>query len=89
MLDSDEAEILPLIHSAAERPLRVYHDWGRYDGHATREHWDMRATNARLNQLLRKKGYQPVGGLAPDGNGWASWRNRTDRLFEALFPPRS
>ena len=88
MLDTDETEIFPLIRSAAERPLRVYHDWGRYDAHATREHWDMRTTNARLNELLRKKGYQPAGGVAPDGTGWGSWRNRTDRLFEALFPPR-
>ena len=88
MLDTDEAEIFPLVRSAADRPLRVYHDWGRYDAHATREHWDMRATNARLNALLRKKGYAPAGGEAPDGTGWGSWRNRTDRLFEALFPPR-
>jgi enterochelin esterase family protein len=88
MLDSDEAAIFPLVTSAAERPLRVYHDWGRYDGHGTREHWDMRITNARLGDLLRRKGYQAAGGPAPDGSGWASWRNRTDRLFAALFPPR-
>ena len=27
------------------------------------------------------------GGEAKDGDGWASWRNRTDQLFAALFPP--
>jgi hypothetical protein len=48
----------------------------------------MRITNARLGDLLRRKGYQAAGGPAPDGSGWASWRNRTDRLFAALFPPR-
>lgn len=88
MLDSDEAELYQLFRRAADRPLRVYHDWGRYDAHATRENWDMRTTNARLNRMLRDKGYQPAGGEAPDGTGWASWRNRTDRLFAALFPPR-
>jgi enterochelin esterase-like enzyme/outer membrane protein assembly factor BamB len=89
MLDSDEAEIFPLVRRATERPLRVYHDWGRYDAHATREHWDMRATNARLSRLLAGKGYRPAGGEAPDGTGWGSWRNRTDRLFEALLPTGS
>ena len=88
MLDTDEAELYTLFRRAADRPLRVYHDWGRYDAHATREHWDMRITNARLNARLREKGYQPAGGEAPDGVGWGSWRNRTDRLFAVLFPPR-
>lgn len=88
MLDTDEAAIFPLLRPAAERPLRVYHDWGRYDAHATRERWDMRVTNTRLSALLRDKGHRPVGGEAPDGTGWASWRNRTDRLFATLFPPR-
>ena len=88
MLDSDEAAIFPLVRSAHQRPLRVYHDWGRYDLHGTRERWDMRVTNTRLSALLRDKGHRPVGGEAPDGTGWASWRNRTDRLFATLFPPR-
>ncbi len=87
MLDTDEVELYLLLRRAADRPLRVYQDWGRYDAHATREHWDMRITNARVNARLREKGYQPAGGEAPDGVGWGSWRNRTDRLFEALFPP--
>ena len=44
---------------------------------------------ARFNEYLRSKGYQPAGGEAKDGDGWASWRNRTDQLFTALFPPPS
>jgi enterochelin esterase family protein len=88
MLDSDEAKLLPHLRPAAERPLRVYHDWTKYDAHATREAWDMRVTNARFDQTLRRLGHQPRGGEAPDGSGWASWRNRTDRLLETLFPAR-
>jgi enterochelin esterase-like enzyme/outer membrane protein assembly factor BamB len=88
MLDSDEAKLLPHLRPAAQRPLRVYHDWTKYDAHATREAWDMRVTNARFDQTLRRLGHQPRGGEAPDGSGWASWRNRTDRLFETLFPAR-
>jgi hypothetical protein len=46
----------------------------------------MRVTNVRFAAFLRERGYRPAGGEAPDGGSWAGWRNRTDRLFEALFP---
>ena len=87
LLDSDEAEI---SRRAANRrgaadarlpglgPLRPT-DHARRLEHARGE--------PRFNEVLRGKGYLPAGGEAPDGIGWASWRNRTDRLFEALFPP--
>jgi enterochelin esterase-like enzyme/outer membrane protein assembly factor BamB len=88
MLDTDEDDLNPRVRTAAERPLRVYHDWGLYGHRATREAADMRLTNRRFNGLLRAKGYAPAGGEAKDGFGWASWRNRTDRLFAALLPPR-
>lgn len=87
-LDTHVADLKPHVRTAAERPLRVYHDWGRYEAFATREAWNMRVTNVRFNEYLREKGHRPVGGEAPDGTGWASWRNRTDQLFEALFPAR-
>jgi enterochelin esterase-like enzyme len=87
ILDTPEAMILPRVRTAAEQPLRVYHDWGRYEARSTRENADMRVSNARINAYLRERGYQPVGGEAADGTAWASWRNRTDRLFETLFPP--
>jgi enterochelin esterase-like enzyme/outer membrane protein assembly factor BamB len=87
ILDTPEAMIRPTIRTAAEQPLRVYHDWGRYEVRSTRENADMRVSNARINAYLRERGYQPVGGEAADGTAWASWRNRTDRLFETLFPP--
>ncbi len=65
----------------------MYLDWGRYDHHATREAWDMGGANARFAAFLRERGYKPAGGEAPEGAGWAGWRNRTDRVFETLFPP--
>jgi enterochelin esterase family protein len=83
LLDMIEEMLRPLVRSASERPLRVYHDWGRYGLASTREARDLRAANRRFNA----KGYQPAGGEAKDGDGWASWRNRTDQLFAALFPP--
>jgi hypothetical protein len=46
----------------------------------------MTETNRRFAAFLRERGYRPAGGEASDGAGWASWRNRTDRVFEAMFP---
>jgi enterochelin esterase family protein len=86
MLSSDETKLQKEVRTAAERPLRVYQDWGRYDLRGTREAWDMAEANRRFASFLGERGYQPLGGQANDGFGWASWRNRTDRVFEALFP---
>ena len=87
LLDVIEMAVKPQVRPASERPLRVYHDWGLYGHASTREARDLRAANRRFNEYLRSKGYEPAGGEARDGDGWASWRNRTDRLFAALFPP--
>jgi enterochelin esterase-like enzyme/outer membrane protein assembly factor BamB len=87
LLDVIETALKARVRPASERPLRVYHDWGLYGHASTREARDLRAANRRFNEYLRSKGYQPAGGEAKDGDGWASWRNRTDQLFAALFPP--
>jgi hypothetical protein len=47
----------------------------------------MGTTNARFAAFLRERGYKPAGGRVPEGSGWAGWRNRTDRVFGALFAP--
>ncbi|MBA3886985.1 MAG: hypothetical protein H0X67_14830 [Acidobacteria bacterium] len=86
MLDTDTLALEPLVRTAAETPLRVYHDWGFYGHASTREAVDLRETNRRFHEHLRTKGFEPSGGEAQDGLGWASWRNRTDQLFAALFP---
>jgi enterochelin esterase-like enzyme len=75
-----------LTPTAAEAPLRVYLDWGRYDRRGAREPWDLGTANAQLAAFLRERGYEPAGGQAPDASGWAAWRNRTDRVFGTLFP---
>jgi enterochelin esterase-like enzyme/outer membrane protein assembly factor BamB len=87
LLDSPAEFIRSQVRDPGEAPMRVYHDWGRYGHQITREGFDNLEANRRFNQFLREKGYRPVGGEALDGFGWASWRNRTDRLFETLFPP--
>jgi enterochelin esterase-like enzyme/outer membrane protein assembly factor BamB len=86
LLDTPDAMIRSRVPSAAEWPMRIYLDWGRYGHQITREAADLRAANRRFSEFLRERGYRAAGGEAPDGFGWASWRNRTDRLFAALFP---
>jgi hypothetical protein len=39
-----------------------------------------------LAEMLRTNGYVVAGGEILDSFGWGGWRNRTDRLLEALFP---
>ena len=86
LIDSPDQIIRSSVRGAAESPMRVYHDWGRYGHQIAREGSDILAANRRFHEFLREKGYRPAGGEALDGFGWASWRNRTDRLFETLFP---
>ena len=88
MLDTDDELLRKQVPTAAAAPLSVYLDWGRYDRRATREAWDMGAANARFAAFLRERGYRPAGGEVHEGSGWAGWRNRTDRVFGTLFPPR-
>jgi enterochelin esterase-like enzyme/outer membrane protein assembly factor BamB len=86
MLDTDQDLLEKQVRTAAQVPLRLYLDWGRYDRRGTREGWDMRRANQRFDAFLRERGYRPAGGEVPEGAGWAGWRNRNDRVFEALFP---
>jgi enterochelin esterase-like enzyme/outer membrane protein assembly factor BamB len=88
MLDTDEDLLKKQVKSAAEAPLRLYLDWGRYDRRGTREAWDMRLANSRFAAFLRERGYHPAGGEVPEGAGWGGWRNRTDRVFGAFFPAK-
>ena len=76
----------PMLRTAEEQPLDVYLDWGKYDMRSPDEKWDMGQGNRSFAALLKEKGYAPVGGEANDGTGWSSWSNRTDQVFEALFP---
>lgn len=86
MLDFQDAALKKLVKTARDQPLRIYHDWGLYDTRGTREGWDNVRLNRTLHAFLKERGYAPAGGETHEGYGWFSWRNRTDRLFEALLP---
>ncbi len=80
-----------LIATAGDLPLDIYLEWGKYDLRNPHENWDLGKTNVELGDLLKQRGYTFTGGEVHDGTGWSSWRNRTDKLFQTLFPlkPRS
>ena len=81
--DQGQALMAPAL---AQKPLRIYLDWGKYDLRSPIEGNNLRQSTAAFAQLLQTRGYPFAGGMVHDGAGWASWKNRTDRVFEALFP---
>ena len=86
-LDTDWDALTPLLVQASERPLRIYIDWGAYGIQNPQEAWDLRDDSRRRWKTLEDLGYAPVGGEAPDGAGWAAWRNRADVMLKAILAP--
>lgn len=82
-----EANDAALVFEASSQwPMKIYLDWGKYDLRSPMEGNDLGKSTASFARLLHAKGYAFTGGEVNDGAGWASWRNRTDEVFEALFP---
>jgi hypothetical protein len=75
--------------TAAERPLRVYHDWGFYGHASTREAADLRETNRRFFAYLRTKGFEPVGGEAQDASAGRAGAIARIGCSRRSFRPRS
>ncbi|MCG8608700.1 hypothetical protein MJD09_27400, partial [bacterium] len=88
LLEFAANQLTPFIKTVAEQPLDVYVDWTKYDNRCTYEGWDFGRFSREFSQLLRERGYKPAGGEANEGFGWAFFRNRTDRIFEHLFPAK-
>jgi enterochelin esterase-like enzyme len=86
IFDSMSAAIDSLAKPASELPLDIYMDWGTYDLRNPQEAWDLARSNRELAKKLRDRGYALKGGEVHDGTGWSSWRNRSDVVFEAMFP---
>lgn len=88
-LDSDWEALEPGLRTAAKRPLRLYMDWGTYSMRNPQEGWDLRTDSERYWRELERLGFSPSGGEAPDGDGWAGWRNRADVMLRTLVVGRS
>ena len=86
LLTQIEGMLYPLIEGLGEDRPEVYMDWGKYDMRNPHENWDIAAANRKMAQAFRDQGVEIAGGEVHDGIGWSSWRNRTDQVFEALFP---
>jgi outer membrane protein assembly factor BamB len=72
--------------TAATTPMRIYFEWGRWDLVSPHEQMNFRASSRWAWDALLERGYAPVGGEVWDSTDFASWRNRTGLLLEALFP---
>jgi hypothetical protein len=71
---------------ASSVPLRIYLEWGRWDLWSPHEEFSFRESSREVWDLLRGRGWEPMGGEVWDSSDFASWANRTDVLLESLFP---
>ncbi|MCB9851718.1 MAG: PQQ-binding-like beta-propeller repeat protein [Phycisphaerales bacterium] len=88
MFGSMAAGLDPLMGKAAESPVDYYIEWSKYDYRNPHENWDLGNAAKEFAAKLEAKGYKVNGGEVHDGTDWPSWRNRYDRLFQALFPKK-
>jgi outer membrane protein assembly factor BamB/enterochelin esterase-like enzyme len=86
LLTSAERELRAVASDSQKQPLQIYLDWGKYDMRSPFEGWSMIQSNRNFAQFLQERGYVLAGGEVNDGFGWASWRNRTDKILETFFP---
>ncbi|MFQ5669099.1 MAG: PQQ-binding-like beta-propeller repeat protein [Acidobacteriota bacterium] len=83
-----EDALLHLIRAGRGKDIQFYLDWNRYERHSAESGRDLRQDSLKLAEALKAGGYCWAGGEALDAYGWGSWRARTDRILEVLFPPR-
>lgn len=86
MFSQLEAMAQQMIAGVGEATPQIYLEWGKYDYRNPHEGWDMAEVGRSLVTQLTAQGIEPMGGEVHDSTDWPSWRNRTDRIFEALFP---
>jgi enterochelin esterase-like enzyme/outer membrane protein assembly factor BamB len=82
-------ELEGLIDAGKGPDVRFYLDWNRYDVKSVDRGYDFADDSRKLAELLEQGGYEMQGGEVADSSGWGGWRNRTDRVLQALFPSGS
>lgn len=85
-VESMMGEVEEALAKAEKGGPRIYLEWGRWDLRSPHEEMDMKASAEWLDRHLRSKGLAVLGGEVFDSTDFASWRNRTDVVLEALFP---
>ncbi len=86
MNDSRRIPLEALITDPDSQPLDIYIEWGIHDAQSPQENWDARVRSRGLFDFLLQRGYEVEGGVVHDGTGWSSYKNRTDLVYQALFP---
>lgn len=86
IFDSMMPGIQQVISSNVSNPPTIYMDWGKYDLRNPHEAWDLSKTARKFAAFLSDSGVSYEGGEVNDGTGWASWKTRTDRWLQHLFP---
>ena len=81
-----EKALQSVIVNPDDRPVRIYLDWGMYDGRSMSDGWDIRRENRKLYSLLQERGFRPAGGETRESYGWPSWRNRAAQWLSMMFP---
>lgn len=80
-------ELKDLVRTGPKLAVRFYLDWGTYDERVSDiGHTNRIRSNRAFAKLLKDRGYVLTTVEANDGFGWASWRNRTNRILETFFP---
>ena len=80
-------ELRNLVETAGKLAIRFYLDWGKYDERVLEYgHTNRIRSNRALAKLLTDREHVLTAVEVNEGYGWASWRNRTDRILETFFP---
>ena len=77
--------VLARLDPAERLPIEFYVDWASHDLRSLQKGIDLRRDNSELAGMLRRKGYRVAGGEYAGGDGWGSWRARTNEILEAFF----
>ncbi len=81
--------IMEHLPPAGDMPATIYYEWGKYDLRNPHENWNMAQGNRDFATAFKEKGFTYHGGEVHDGTDWSSWRNRYDKMFGTLFPPKN
>ena len=79
-------ELFELVKSAPKTSLKIYLDWGAYDYRNKAQNFNWIEYNKDFAKLLKDQGYSVHMSEVNEGWGWASWRNRTDKILAFFFP---
>lgn len=84
MPNAGGTELRELIAQSDAMSMKLFQDWGIYDlNYNANLRWT--DLNRAFNKFLKEQGYEVAGGELSQGFGWASWRNRTDKILMHFF----